>query len=167
MTPQDIQSLHDGDSVAAFLTRLGYDTRARIPQTAANLGIPEPVQKRIKRIELLADHDKFLQIYLFELKSVTVADIKAIGRAFRDKAGNFLFVITSDYDFIEFVLLDRIGKSKNPTAISTSSPQRSFRGDLVLIGATLLLFIVGYSGASRGQSQIHLVSLTSCATRMT
>jgi hypothetical protein len=122
VTPQDIQALHDGDSVAAFLTRLAYDTRARIPQTAANLGIPEPVQKRIKRIELLADHEKFFQIYLFELKSVTVADIKAIARAFRDKAGNFLFVITADYDVIEFVLLDRIGKSKNSTAISAASP---------------------------------------------
>ena len=122
LTSQDIQVLHDGDSVAAFLTSLGYDTRARIQQTAANLGLPEPVQRQIKRIELLADHDKFLQVYLFELKNVTVADIKAIGRTFRDKAGNFLFVITADYEFIDFVLLDRIGKSKNSTAISTASP---------------------------------------------
>jgi hypothetical protein len=132
LTPQNIQVLHDGDSVAAFLTSLGYDTRARIPQTAANLGISESLHKRIKRIELLADHDKFLQVYLFELKNVTVADIKAIGRAFRDKAGNYLFVFTSDYEYIDFVLLDRIGKSENSTAISTASPaivQRRFSVD--------------------------------------
>ena len=132
LTSQDIQVLHDGDSVAAFLTSLGYDTRARIPQTAANLGLPEPVQKRIKRIELLADHDKFLQVYLFELKNVTVADIKAIGRAFRDKGGNFLFVITADYEFIDFVLLDRIGPAKSATAISAASSslvQRRFSVD--------------------------------------
>jgi hypothetical protein len=132
LTSQDIQVLHDGDSVAEFLTRLGYDTRARIPQTAANLGLPEPVQRRIKRIELLADHDKFLQVYLFELKNVTVADIKALGRTFRDKAGNFLFVITADYEFIDFVLLDRIGPAKSATAISAASSslvQRRFSVD--------------------------------------
>ena len=132
LTSQDIQVLRDAESVASFFTKLGYDTRARIPQTAANLGLPEPVQRRIKRIELLADHDKFLQVYLFELKNVTVADIKAIGRAFRDKAGNFLFVITADYEFIDFVLLDRIGKSKTPTTISTTSlslAQRRFSVD--------------------------------------
>jgi hypothetical protein len=132
LTSQDIQVLHDGDSVAVLLTNLGYDTRARIPQTAANLGIPEPTQRRIKHIELLADHDKFLQVYLFELKNVTVADIKAIGRAFRDKAGNFLFVITADYEYIDFVLLDRIGPSKSPTAISAATPslvQRRFSVD--------------------------------------
>ena len=122
LTSQDIQGLHDANSVAAFLTNLGYDTRARIPQTAANLGLPEPIQRRIKRIELLADHDKFLQVYLFELKNVTVADIKAICRAFRDKAGNFLFVVTADYEFIDLVLLDRIGKLKSPTAISAAAP---------------------------------------------
>jgi hypothetical protein len=54
LTSQDIQALHGPDSVAAFVTNLGYDTRARIAQTAANLGIPDPVQRRIKRIELLA-----------------------------------------------------------------------------------------------------------------
>ena len=132
LTSQDIQVLHDGDSVAALLTNLGYDTRARIPQTAANLGYPEPTQRRIKHIELLADHDKFLQVYLFELKNVTVADIKAIGRAFRDKAGNFLFVITADYEYIDFVLLDRIGPAKSPTAISAATPslvQRRFSVD--------------------------------------
>jgi type I restriction-modification system DNA methylase subunit len=132
LTSQDIQALHGPDSLAAFLTNLGYDTRARIAQTAANLGIPDPVQRRIKRIELLADHDRFLQVYLFELKSVTVADIKAISRVFRDKAGNFLFVLTADYEYIEFVLLDRVGESKSPTAISTAPPslvQRRFSVD--------------------------------------
>lgn len=80
LTSRDIQALHDADSVTVFLTNLGYDTRARIVQTAANLGIAEPVQRRIKRIELLSDNDRFLQVYVFELKSVTVADIKAISR---------------------------------------------------------------------------------------
>jgi hypothetical protein len=127
LSAQDIQVLRDADSIAAFFTGLGYDTAARIPQTPANLGLSEPLQKRVKRIELIADQDKLFQVYLFELQSVTVADIKAIGRAFRDKAGNFLFVVTDDYEEIEFVLLDRIGKAITPTAISTASPSMTPR----------------------------------------
>lgn len=132
LTSQDVQALHDADSIAAFFANLGYDTRARIPQTAANLGISDPVQRRIKHIELLADQERFLQVYLFELKSVTVADLKAISRAFRDKAGNYLFIVTADYEYIEFVLLDRIGEAKSPTAISIapiSLVQRRFSVD--------------------------------------
>ena len=127
LSAQDIQVLRDADSIAAFFSGLGYDTAARIPQTPANLGLSEPLQKRVKRIELIADQDKLFQVYLFELQSVTVADIKAIGRAFRDKAGNFLFVVTDDYEEIEFVLLDRIGKAITPTAISTASPSMTPR----------------------------------------
>jgi len=127
LSTQDIQVLRDSNSATAFFTGLGYDTTARIAQTAANLGLSEPLQKRVRRVELIADQDKLFQVYLFELQSVTVADIKAIGRAFRDKAGNFLFVITADYDDIEFVLLDRLGKAVAPTAISTASPSLALR----------------------------------------
>jgi len=127
LSAQEIQVLRDANSVAAFFAGLGYDTAARIPQTPANLGLSEPLQKRIRRVELIADQAKLFQVYLFELQSVTVADIKAIGRAFRDKAGNFLFVITADYDDIEFVLLDRLGKAVAPTAISTASPSLTLR----------------------------------------
>ncbi len=73
---QDILALRDADSIAAFFTGLGYDTAARIPQTPVNLGLSEPVQKRVKRLELIADQAKLFQVYLFELQSVTVADIR-------------------------------------------------------------------------------------------
>lgn len=127
LSAHEIQVLRDANSVAAFFAGLGYDTAARIPQTPANLGFSEPLQKRIRRAELVADQAKLFQAYLFELQGVTVADIKAIGRAFRDKAGNFLFIVTADYDQIEFVLLDRLGKAVAPTAISTASPSLALR----------------------------------------
>lgn len=122
LSSQDVQGLHDATSVAGFFTVLGYETGARITQTAANLGLSDSVQKRISKVELLSDNDRFLQVYLFELKSVTVADIKAIARAFRDKAGNYLFVVTSDYEYVDFVLLDRVGEMKGATAISAAVP---------------------------------------------
>ncbi len=122
LTLQDLQTLNDANSLATFFSALGYDTQSKTAQTAANLGIPEAVQQRIRRVELLSDNERFLQVYLFEMQSVTVADIKAISRAFRDKAGNYLLVFTSDYDFLDFILLDRFGESLSPTAISVAVP---------------------------------------------
>src|SRR5262249_27572639 len=91
----------------AFFTKLGYATSSRTTQSAANLAVPEATSRDINKIELLADHQVFFQVYLFELKSITVANIKGLARAFKNRAGNFLLVLTSDYDDIEFVLLDR------------------------------------------------------------
>ena len=123
LSPQDIQSISSPDAVAAFFAKLGYDTTARTNQTVANLAIPEAAARPIKRIELIADRQKLLQVYLFELTSVTVAEIKALARAFRNRAGQFLLVLTSDYEFLEFVLLDReLSEPKGPTAISTAQP---------------------------------------------
>jgi type I restriction-modification system DNA methylase subunit len=133
LTPHDIQSISSPDAVAAFFVKLGYDTAARTNQTVANLAIPETAARPIKRIELVADHKKLLQVYLFELTSVTVAEIKALARAFRNRAGQFLLVLTSDYEFLEFILLDReFSDLKAPTTISTAQPtlvQRRFSVD--------------------------------------
>jgi len=133
LTPQDIQSISSPDAVAVFFSKLGYDTAARTNQTATNLAIPEAAARPIRRIELIADRQKLLQVYLFELTSVTVAEIKALARAFRNRAGRFLLILTSDYEFLEFVLLDlELSEPKRPTAISTAQPtlvQRRFSVD--------------------------------------
>jgi hypothetical protein len=68
LTPQDIQSMSSADAVAAFFAKLGYDTAARTNQTVANLAIPEAAARPIKRIELIADRQKLLQVYLFDLR---------------------------------------------------------------------------------------------------
>ncbi len=104
----DIQALSDADGVAAFFERLGYNTSVRRIQTPANLGITAgSTLKPIKKIELVADQEGLLQIYLFELCSVTVAHTRAIANAFRLLAGNYLLILTSDYEQLDFVLLER------------------------------------------------------------
>lgn len=104
-----IQQLSGTDEIAAFFARLGYSTDARIEQTADNLGITAEGAKRpIKHIWLIADEEVLLQVYLFELKSVTMTNIRELARAFRNKAGNYLFVLTSEYDRLDFVLIERI-----------------------------------------------------------
>ncbi len=104
----DIQALSDADGVAAFFERLGYNTSVRRIQTPANLGITaDSTLRPIKKIELLADQEGLFQVYLFDLRSVTVAHARAVANAFRLLAGNYLLVLTSDYERLDFVLLER------------------------------------------------------------
>jgi len=108
LTRERIQSLRNADAIAAFFAYLGYSTDARIAQTPANLGITtESVTHAIRRVELIADQEHLLQVYLFELASVTVAATQGIARAFRSRTGNYLLVLTSDYERLDFVLLER------------------------------------------------------------
>jgi hypothetical protein len=108
LTPHDLQALNGADAVAGFLARLGYDIGQRTAQTPGNLGITaETTARPIKRIELLANQENLFQVYLFELTSVTVAHTRALARAFRNRAGNYLLVLTSDYERFDFVLLEK------------------------------------------------------------
>lgn len=105
----DVQALADADAVAGFFAQLGYDTAARLPQTPTALGItPESLRRKIRRVERIADQEGgALQVYLFELDSVTVQATHAIARTLRDRSPNFLLVLTSDYEDLDFVLLER------------------------------------------------------------
>ena len=108
LTGRDVQELAGADALAALFAKLGYRTNSRTVQTPGNLGITaEGTLKPIKRIELLADQEGLFQVYLFELSSVTVAHTRLLARAFRNRAGNFLLVLTSDYERLDFVLLER------------------------------------------------------------
>ena len=109
LTRQQIQNLNNAEGLIALFAYLGYDTNNRIPQTPANLGITaETIQRQIKRIERIADQQGLLSVYLVEMTSVTVAGIHGILRPLRNRAGQYLFVLTSDYEQIDFVLLQRI-----------------------------------------------------------
>ena len=81
-----IQQLSGTDEIAAFFARLGYSTDARIEQSADNLGITaEGVKRPIKHIWLIADEEVLLQVYLFELKSVTMTNIRELLSRFYNK----------------------------------------------------------------------------------
>jgi hypothetical protein len=108
LSRQDIQSLNDADALSSLLARMGYNTNARTIQTPANLGITaEGTVRPIKKIELLADHEGLFQAYVFEVVSVTVVLTRSLARAFRNRSGNYLLVLTSDYQQLDFVLLER------------------------------------------------------------
>lgn len=105
----DIQLLSSRDRVLEFFTRLGYNTGEPVEQRVEAMGLTsEDLKRNIRRIERIADQDEgVLEVYLAELKSVTQASIQALARGLRDLESNFLWVLTSDYDRLDFVLFER------------------------------------------------------------
>jgi hypothetical protein len=108
LAERDVQGLSSADALAAFFARLGCDTNARTVQTPGNLGIgADSTLRPINRIELIADREGLFQAYLFELKTVTVAHTRALARGFRNRADNFLLVLTSDFVQLDFLPIER------------------------------------------------------------
>ena len=107
----DIQTLATRDGVAAFFAALGYQTDGRQTQSASAMGINSgPLAQQIKHIERIAVHDdgaEPLDTYLIELSSVTIAATQGLARTLRNRDGNYLLVLTDDYERLDFVLLQR------------------------------------------------------------
>ncbi len=103
-----LQALSGRDAVAALFALLGYNTEARLTQTTEAMGLTaEGLRREVRHVERLADQeDGALQVYLCELRAVTVANTQLIARAARQRAGNFLWVLTSDYERLDFVLFE-------------------------------------------------------------
>src|SRR5258708_26515836 len=106
---EDIQLLSSRDALAALFAKLGYDTNERLIQNIAAMGFTNDILKsNITHIERLASQDaRMFEVYLFELKSVTIAATQAIVRNFRNRPGDYLLVLTDDYDRLDFVLVER------------------------------------------------------------
>ena len=111
VSTSDVQTLATRDGVVAFFAALGYRTDSRQPQTAAAMGITAAsLERHIRYIERVAIHDdgaEPLDVYLIELTSVTVAATHWLARTLRNRAGNYLLILTDDYERIDFVLLQR------------------------------------------------------------
>ena len=109
LSSADIQLLSSRDAITALFAKLGYDTNQRLVQNVSAMGIGNDTLKaNIKHIERIASEDAGLfEIYLFELRSVTVANTQGIVRAFRDRPGDYLLILTDDYSRLDFVLIER------------------------------------------------------------
>jgi hypothetical protein len=101
--------------VAALFAALGYQTDARLTQSPANLGITADwLVRQITHVERVADQEALLQVYLIELSSVTLAATRGLASALRNRAGNYLLVLTHDYERIDFVLLEKVAPRAEP-----------------------------------------------------
>jgi hypothetical protein len=81
LTREQVQSLSSADAIAAFFTYLRYPDDARLPMTAGALGLSSDLSRAVRHIERLSSVEAgALEIYLFELKSVTVSHTRALAR---------------------------------------------------------------------------------------
>lgn len=111
VTKSHIVELASADDIVGFFAKLRYNTNARVKQTPSYLlnTSSEDVFRQINKVELIANQDDLLQVYLFELKTVTVAITQAIAKALRNVPSNILMVLTSsDYERVDFVLLEKL-----------------------------------------------------------
>ena len=92
LSRSDVQTLSGRDEVVSLFARLRYNTDTRLSQTASAMGITaESLQRQIKHIERIAiqsDGAEPLDVYLVELRSVTIAAIQGLARAMRNRFGN-------------------------------------------------------------------------------
>src|SRR5438270_13272405 len=109
LSRDDIQLLSSRDALAALFAKLGYDTNDRLVQNVAAIGFTsDNLKSAITHIERLASQDgRMFEVYLFELKSVTITSTQGIVRAFRNRPGDYLLVLTDDYQRLDFVLVER------------------------------------------------------------
>lgn len=117
LTKDDVMSITCRDALVRFFAHLGYNTDARQLQTADALGIAQSglksAAKHIERVS--ADGD--LQVFLFEVTSVTLAYRRAITSLLNNRKGDFLFVLTTpDYERLDFVLVERFRKDAEEEA---------------------------------------------------
>src|SRR6266581_5912599 len=123
LTREDIQLLSNRDALTAFFAKLGYDTNARLVQNAAAMGFSsDNLRPVITHIERLASQDaRMFEVYLFELKAVTVTNTQAIVRGFRNRPGDYLLVLTDNYERLDFVLVERYSAGSTRTQAITNS----------------------------------------------
>lgn len=120
----ELQQIASADAMAGLFTALGYDTSQRVVQVPDAMGFPEALAREVVHMERIATHDEHaLQVYLVELKHVTVALTQAIARVLKSRAGLFLFALTTrDYEDIDFVLFESL-VPEHSKGNKLSSPQ--------------------------------------------
>jgi type I restriction-modification system DNA methylase subunit len=110
LTARDIAELENSERVIHFFSMLGYDVDRRMALPHSALGMDtDTLQPYILDIQqVAADPAEEIVVILFKVRSVTVALTHAIAQRFRQRPGNYLLVLTSDYETLDFVLLERI-----------------------------------------------------------
>src|SRR5258707_7791332 len=139
LSREDIQLLSSRDALAAFFAKLGYDTNDWLVQNVAAMGFTsDNLKSAIIHIERLASQDaRMFEVYLFELKSVTIANTQGIVRAFRNRPGDYLLVLTDDYQRLDFVLVERysaeLPKSQETFGLPPASRQVGVRPRILTV----------------------------------
>jgi hypothetical protein len=117
LTPKDLQGLTSADALAAFFTSLGYDTSSRKSLTPESIGLSGESAAPVQSIEVLSeDPEGFLRLVCVQLRSLTAKSRNDLARVLGRTNVDHLLVLVSDFETLEFVLLDkRRRESRGPT----------------------------------------------------
>jgi len=108
ITSDDISRLTSPDALSAFFARLGYPTGVRKGLDATALGLAGETAEAIRGIELLAeDEEGFFRVVFVKLKSLTAKARNDLARNLGKRNVDHLLVLASDFEVIEFVLIDK------------------------------------------------------------
>lgn len=116
LTAKHIGQLETAEAVQNLFDLLGYDVGRASNISPTLLLDNEALRLESKAVRFIGtDQVKDIEIYLMEVRSVTVKLVQQLARAFRDRAETILLVLTRNYEELDFVLLERvISPSKRP-----------------------------------------------------
>ena len=119
ITSKQVAELASLDALVGFLAKLGYDTGVRTPLTPESLGLMGESAGSFKKIELLSeDPEQFLRVVFAQPKSLTAKSRNDLARVLGRSNIDHLLIFASDFDTLEFVLLDkRKREARGPVAI--------------------------------------------------
>jgi hypothetical protein len=114
ITREEIQTIRNKEQLINFFALLGYTTDGMPPTPPKkSWDIPDDIKDDIEFLEQIANIEDEWTIYIFLIKlknnrkAVPATLIKRVAQAFRDLAGDYLLVFTTDYSQIDIVLLER------------------------------------------------------------
>jgi hypothetical protein len=117
LTGKEIGELTSPDAFAAFLARLGYRTAARTHLTPESIGLAGESAATFKKIELLSEDDEgFLRVVFAQPRSLTAKARNDLVRVLGRSTIDHLLMLASDYEDLEFVLLDKRKKGQQGPA---------------------------------------------------
>ncbi len=123
LSAKDVSSLSSADAVAGFFTTLGYPTGVRQQLTPSALGLTGDTAQAVRAVELLAaDEDGILRVVFARVRSITAKVRNELARKLGQTGSDHLIVLASDFDVLEFVLVDKRSRQHRGPA-GTGAPQ--------------------------------------------
>jgi hypothetical protein len=118
-----VAALTSVNAVAEFFQRRGYDTTKRVAMTTEAIGIADG-DGAFRHIELLSeDPEGFLRVVFAQVRSVTAKARNDLVRALGKFSQDHLIVLTSDFQVLEFVLIDKVKRRQHgPAAMAAYKP---------------------------------------------
>ncbi len=123
VSQRDLAALTSPDLLTGFLSRLGYDTSKRGTLKPEAIGLSDPDQV-FRHMELLSeDKEGFLRVIFAQVRSITAKARNDLVRTLGRFSQDHLIILTSDFQVLEFVLIDKVKRRQHgPATVAAYKP---------------------------------------------